>query len=430
MRKKPLNMDGGKVNSSEAISALSKEKIRMKASRYQRGSLTMQKQKSVPDTWIYRYYAQENGRRVYKKIVGTVLQFPKRKGAEKAIAQLRVDVNEGAEFAPMNLEQLIAHYKTNELPSEAFSTIKTYTDFLNNHVAPHWAKHTLAGIKSVEVEKWLRDVTRKDGEPASPATKSKTRNIMSTLFAHAIRHGWATTNPITAVRASAKRLRTPDILTPTELQSLLQKLPHRERVMVLLAASTGLRRGELIALRWKDVNLETNEANVIRSIWHNVVGETKTEASRKPVALHPLVGAELSQWKLHSEYNSEDDFLFPSIQKNGTQPIQPEMVLRRHIRPALEELGVNKRIGWHSFRHGLATMLRQLGVDVKTAQEMLRHANPRITMEFYQQAVTEEKREAQGLAVKGLFGAGFGSAPSGTQIEGQKEEVATVSHLI
>lgn len=82
------------------------------------------------------------------------------------------------------------------------------------------------------------------------------------------------------------------------------------------------------------------------------------------------------------------------------------MLLKRHIRPALAELGITKRIGWHSFRHGLAVMLRQHGVDIKTAQELLRHANSRITMDVYSQAVSEQKRAAQGLAVAGLLGEG------------------------
>ena len=55
------------------------------------------------------------------------------------------------------------------------------------------------------------------------------------------------------------------------------------------------------------------------------------------------------------------------------------------------------------FRHGLATMLRQKGVDIKTAQELLRHANSRITLDIYQQAMSEEKRVAAGLAFQGLF---------------------------
>ena len=100
------------------------------------------------------------------------------------------------------------------------------------------------------------------------------------------------------------------------------------------------------------------------------------------------------------------------------------MILRRHIRPALTRMGVTKKIGWHSFRHGLGTMLRRMKVDVKIAQEMLRHANPRITMELYQQAVSEEKREAQELAMHGLLGNIFTSAPSSTLKEGTKEEVS------
>jgi len=429
MTSSPLISLPNDVDSSTAISAHAKEKIRMQAQRYQRGSLSIMKRKSQPDAWVFRYYAEESGRRVYKKkIVGTVVELPKRRDAEKAIAQFRVEINEGAAFAPMNLEQLVAHYKSVELPGKAYSTQEGYKNFLDVHITPRWGKQSLSSIKSVEVEQWLRGLKRVDGKSASPATKTKIRNIMSALFSHAIRHGWATTNPITAVRTSAKRLRTPDILSSEELQSLLNELPARERLMVLLDATTGLRRGELIALRWRDVSFEVNEASVTRSIWRNVVGNTKTEASQKPVALHPIVVEELKQWRAAALYGSEDDFLFPSIQMNGSQPLQPDMILKRHIRPALERIGVKKRIGWHSFRHGLATMLRQKKVDVKTAQEMLRHANPRITLAIYQQAVSEEKRAAQALVMEDLLGKGLTSAPSSTQKEGQKEEVGHADH--
>ena len=106
--------------------------------------------------------------------------------------------------------------------------------------------------------------------------------------------------------------------------------------------------------------------------------------------------------KLVSLYRADDDYIFPSIAKNGSQPIQPDMILKRHIRPALERIGVKKRIGWHSFRHGLGTMLRQKKVDIKTAQELLRHANSRITLDIYQQALSDEKRDAADLAFRGL----------------------------
>jgi len=385
----------------------------MQAQRYQRGSLSLVKRKSKPDTWVFRYYVELNGRRVYKKqIVGTVVEFPKRKDAEKAVSQLRVDVNDGAAFAPMNMEQLAAHYQRVELPSKAYSTQEGYKNYIEIHILPRWGKHSLAAIKSVEVEAWLRGLVTANGKPASPGTRTKIRNLLSAIFSHAIRFEWAARNPITAVRTSSKRLRIPDILTAEEFQALVEALPRRARVVVLLDGSTGLRRGELIALRWGDIDFDSGQADVRRSIWRNVEGETKTEASRKPVPLHPVIIAELEQWRNESLYASDGDFIFPSIEKNGKQPISPETILRRQIRPALKKLGITKRVGYHTFRHTLATMLRQKGIDLKTAQELLRHANPRITMGIYQQAVSEEKRAAQSRVVAGLIPGGVLQHPS------------------
>jgi site-specific recombinase XerD len=78
-----------------------------------------------------------------------------------------------------------------------------------------------------------------------------------------------------------------------------------------------------------------------------------------------------------------------------------QSVMNKIIRPLLAEAGiVGKTIGWHSFRHSLATNLRSMGVDVKVAQELLRHANSRITLDLYTRAVSTDKREASGNRLK------------------------------
>jgi integrase len=92
------------------------------------------------------------------------------------------------------------------------------------------------------------------------------------------------------------------------------------------------------------------------------------------------------------------------VEKNGTQPIAPDMILKRHIRPVLERLKISKKIGWHSFRHGFSNLLRENKVEIKTIQDLLRHANSRITMDIYQQTVTEERRSAQKLVVNTFLG--------------------------
>jgi len=217
---------------------------------------------------------------------------------------------------------------------------------------------------------------------------------MSALFNHAIRHEWTVLNPITQVRCSAKRLRVPDVLTPAEFRAILRELDLRDRAMVLLVGSTGLRRSEMMALTWAEVSFANRELAVRRSCVRNVFGETKTEASRKPVPLDASVAAVLLLWRNASAFSADTDFLFPSLRKNGTQPLTPDMLLKRVLRPAAVRANINKRIGWHTFRHSLATNLRSLGVDVKVAQELLRHANSRITMDIYTQAVSADKHRA------------------------------------
>ena len=403
----------------------------MKAQRYQRGSLSLMKRKSLPDAWYFRFRTEENGRNVYKrKFVGTVVELPKRKDAEKAVTQLRVDVNEGADFAPLNIEQLVAHYKTSELPRKSYATREGYKALLDYYILPKWEKQILSSVKCMAVEDWLGKLKRKDGKPVSPATGAKIRNMMSALFTHAKRHEWASTNPIEDVRTSAEPQREAEILTPGEFQRLLPELPQREQVMVLLVGATGLRRSELFGLRWRDFDWKQKVVSITRSVYRGVEGKTKTRASRKPVPLPLLVIEELKLWRKTSLYRTEDDFLFPSIQKNGTQPVQPEMILRRHIRPALERLNINKRIGWHSFRHGFSNLLRQNGVEVKTAQELLRHANSRITMDIYQRTVTEERREAQARAFEALMASPKNATKNRTRMNHnatEKEEVMSVS---
>lgn len=365
------------------------------------------KNKKADDSWLFRYYEDVGGNRVHRNLkIGTVQQYPRRRDAEKAVLSLRSNINSGVR-APETVNDLVAHYRKHELTLErkAFATVDTHERFLALYVVPKWGKLRLTEVKAVAVEQWL------DGMKHAPATKAKIRNLLSALYSHAIRHEWILHNPISAVRTSAKRLREPDVLTPAEFQALLRELPLREKAAVMLAGATGLRRSELFALRWSDVNFFKMEVAVTRAVVRNHIGETKTEASRKPVPLHPLVQKVLAQWRSESDYRADGDFLFPSVRLNGQHPLMPDMVLKKIIRPALTHAEITgKVIGWHSFRHSLATNLRSLGVDVKVAQELLRHANSRITMDLYTQAVAADKRDASLRQVEMLLAQPAGAA--------------------
>ena len=388
-------------------------------SRIQQGSLLKLKRKAGPDVWVLRWYDETSGTRTYRKrTLGTVIRYPHQRDAERAADALRNTIN--SEFTvPETVAELVTHYRENELTEEkkAYATIEANTHYLANHIVPQWGAMYLQDVRTVDVELWLHTLQ------LAPGTRSKIRNIMSAVFNHAIRHEWMDRNPITKVRVSAKRLREPDVLTPAEFASLITVLDLRERAMVMLDGSTGLRRSELVALTWADIDLELMQVNVRRSCVRNHFGDTKTEASHKPVPLHPSVVKCLKAWREESPYAAEADFLFPSLRRGGKQPLSPDTLLKKVIRPAVERAGIkNKRIGWHSFRHSLATNLRAAGVDLKTAQELLRHANSRITLEVYTHAISATKREANNRVMQMVLEAGKEqlSAPSSAPSKGAK----------
>ena len=179
------------------------------------------------------------------------------------------------------MNELTAHYQNYALTMEhkAFATVEAHNSYLKLHILPRWGMLKLTEVKTVAVKTWLHSM------PFAPGTKTKIRNIMSAVFSHGIEHEWITFNPIRKVRCSAKRLREPDLITPEEFQALLLELPLREKTMVMLAGGTGLRRSEMFALRWSDIDLQKSQIYVVRSCVRNHFGKVKTEASGKPVHL-------------------------------------------------------------------------------------------------------------------------------------------------
>jgi integrase len=219
------------------------------------------KNKTTDDTWFLRFYQDVDGKRVYRKHkIDTVRELPRRADAEKAVLALRAKINSQLRV-PETVSELITHYKKHELTTErkAFATVEAHRNYIDRYIQPAWGHCKLSEVRTVAVEQWLESLS------LAPGSKSKIRNVMSAIYSHGIRNEWIAFNPLSKVRCSAKRLREPDVVTPEEFQALLGELQLRERTMVMLIGSTGLRRSELIALRWCDVNLNTMEISVTRS---------------------------------------------------------------------------------------------------------------------------------------------------------------------
>ena len=155
-----------------------------------------------------------------------------------------------------------------------------------------------------------------------------------------------------------------------------------------------------------------------------VVGGIEIEAPRKPLPLDLELAHSLLEWRRMSPFNQQTDWVFASPEMKGQQPYWPENLLRRHIRPAAKKCGINKTIGWHTFHHSYATQLKANGEDVKVVQESLRHANSRITLDTYTQAVTSAQRQAQAKVVSTIL-----QEQTQTASQEQGSEIAYCSFL-
>jgi integrase len=372
----------------------------------QTGSIVRRARKRHSDIWQFRWWEKTaEGNRVYRRrVIGTVEQIPDMEGARKAARLLVPDLNPkktSGEPSSMTVAQLCSHFEQRELCMtdswRSYSTKSIYKVYLKRWVIPKWSEHRLSDIRTIEVESWLR------GLPVARSTCAKIRNVMSVLFNHARRYEFFDRNPISLVRQSAKRRSPPVVLTPGEIKTLLDGLEIREKTLVFIAASTGIRQSELFALKWSDIDLSAGTMNVARSIVHGFVGPCKTESSQKPVPIHPLVVATLDKWRSQSSYRRPDDWVFASRHSQGRLPYWGQAILRQYLRPAARELGIEKRFGWHTFRHTYSTLLRSVGTEFKVMQELLRHSTMRSTLDVYTQAITSAKQSAQAAVVSLVF---------------------------
>lgn len=389
-----------------------------KRTTYQQGSLKLEERKRGADVWVYRWWDTDgNGKRVYRKQqVGDLEQYPNETAAKAAIDALRLTINHQSQrnrASHMTVQVLWKHYSREELPFKDFSTQDGYLSYAKNWILPRWGSVLLQRVKTVEVERWLREATVANG------TKAKIKCVMSALFSHAVRWEFASTNPIssgipvgaggkrgpsTGVRVSAKRQRAPIVLSPKQVKLGLTRLEFRDQLLVLLDGALGTRRGELAALQWQDCDFEKNTFQIQHSYyWRRggILKTTKTEASAKPLPMHPVLKQALLEWKTQSHRTQPSDFVFPSRLHGGRKALDLSAVLKRKIRPAFEKVGITG-VGWHTFRHTVGTLLAELGEHQLTIRDYLRHSNLSVTNK-YLQAASNTKRNAQARLVEAIL---------------------------
>ena len=228
-----------------------------------------------------------------------------RKEAEREADRYRLRANAGqgtllpSQVARMTISDLIQHFTEHELNDDSNRSLEyrtSYEIYLRRWIEPRWGSMSLAEVRTMAVEDWLRllkvQVKRtKDAAPGKPDSsrprhQSEDQNLMSVLFNHAIR--WSSWNPAGTDQAGSperKRRRTPEVLTVEEIPRCSKDSAALLQDDGVPIAATGLRKSELRGLKWRDVDFANRCVLVAWGMVGKELGTLKTETSRKPIPM-------------------------------------------------------------------------------------------------------------------------------------------------
>ena len=283
-------------------------------------------------------------------------------------------------------------------------TAERYRDDAANYVIPHLGARELQRLTTRDLEAWHAKLLSAGGRRGGLATLTvrHAHRLLGQVLARAAKHGLVARNVAAIERAPAPERDEIQILRPEQIAPMLEKLSgHPMHAMVVTALYTGVRRGEMLALTWADVDLDDGATlTVARSLeetrQHGVrVKAPKSERGRRRISLPALVVRVLRAHRIAQLERrvatgaGRTDLVFPGPGGGQWTPSHFSTEWRRAVR----KLGL-PGVTWHALRHTHASQLIHAGVDVVTISKRLGHATAAFTLRAYAHMFSEDDRKA------------------------------------
>ncbi len=346
-----------------------------------------------------------------------------RREAEAQLAQLLVQVQAGGGVPPTRLragdylEQWLRDYAVGAL---APSTLMSYTRIIHRHLIPGLGKVPLARLTAQAIQ-WY--VSQASNRGLSSTTALYHYRVLHEALQHAVRWGVLIRNPADFVDPPRRRRLEMRVWDEEQVRLFLAEAkrssPHYS--LYLAAVLTGMRQGELLALRWKDVNFAQAIASIQQTFYRLngklIFREPKTAKARRTVALSPALIEELHRHRDAQTRNrdlwgpeyEDRDLVF--CQSNG-KPLHAHNLVERDFKRLIQRTGL-PRIRFHDLRHSHATHLLRAGVHPKVVQERLGHSTPAFTLAVYSHVLPGIQEEAARIVEARLLGGGPEQGPAG-----------------
>jgi len=277
------------------------------------------------------------------------------------------------------------------------STQKHRRFMLRRHLLPRFGDSELSAITRQEIQAYVALLIQ---QGYAPRSIDHVHDVLSAVLRTAVKWGHLRDNPARGVDLpKLKCVRPKWALTRPQAAALLDALPMLPRTMVGLAILSGLRRGELFALRWKDIDEREQLLTVREAVYDGVFSTPKTEAGARRIPLSSASQALIQDWKSRVESAAPDRLVFST--SAGTS-IAPNNVLRRHVFPACKRVGL-PRVTWLTFRRTYSSWSHDKGVPGKVVAQLMGHANVDTTLNVYTQVLDGSLRNAVEEVGGGLF---------------------------
>lgn len=288
------------------------------------------------------------------------------------------------------------------------NTYRQYRFAINTYIIPTYGTKKVDQLQPVQIQIWLNSLYHQPDvqtQTLSARTVNIIRNVWRTMMGFAVTNGLAATNPLAKVKHIREERQPPVALTEEQLAKLLKVakeanyypgsdafayyLRREAYVAVVLAARTGMRRGEVFGLDWDTVHLAQHLLTVRYTLLADRTrASPKTKSSERNILLDDDTVRILSQWKAYQNaYAAHYSGIYANLHRlvfttgHGT-PVSMDNFRQRHWNAMCKVAGI-PGFGFHGLRHTHATLLLKAGVNVKVVAERLGHADVAITMRTY-----------------------------------------------
>lgn len=277
------------------------------------------------------------------------------------------------------------------------STFRSYTDAIRLHLNPHLGDRWIHKITAGHIQEIVSKKITEDG--LSPKSVGNLLIVLKRMLHHAVVWGYLKRNPAALVQKPRVEREEMDIFNPEEVRLFLQHVRAKHYALFLTAVLTGLRRGELLALKWGDIDWRSSQIFVRRSLYRGTFVSPKTNYSCRRVVISTTLREALEQHRLIAR-RSEDDLVFCN---ENSKPLDPDDLVRREFFPALDRAGLH-RIRFHDLRHTYASLLIAQGENIKFIQHQLGHASATTTLDRYGHLMSDGNNEAANRLDRTVFG--------------------------